>query len=228
MFDTLMGLPLFRGVSRERMSDAVGVHKFHFRKYLPDQPIFEAGAPCTELSFVISGNVRIRIENPDGRFCVFQTLRAPEVIAPEFLYGLRTSYPGSVRSIDTVSLLSISKADYLAMLDSDHVFLLNYLNLLAVGSQKSMEGILAVSTGNLPERIAFWISALTQPRACDIVLRCSRHDLASLFGVQRSSVIRALDSMAERGLLTYTPGEISIPDRAAVLALLDDHAESPD
>ena len=39
MFDILMGLPLFRGVSRERMADIVGMAKFHFLKYLPGETI---------------------------------------------------------------------------------------------------------------------------------------------------------------------------------------------
>ena len=32
MFDTLMTLPLFRGVSQERMAETVGKAKFHFLK----------------------------------------------------------------------------------------------------------------------------------------------------------------------------------------------------
>lgn len=228
MFETLMELPLFRGVSRERIADTVGSHKFHFLKYMPEQLIFRAGDPCSDLAFVLSGKVKIVVANPDGRFCVEQTLKAPEALAPEFLFGRHTQYPCSVTSIDTVSMLRISKPDYLNILTSDPVFLLNYVNQLAMSAQKSVEGIIAVSTGDIAERIAFWISALTQPRTSDIVLRCTQRDLVSLFGVPRTSLKQALESMKAQNLVDYTPYSITVRDRRALLALLHNHAESAD
>ena len=54
MFDILMGLPLFRGVTRERMAETVGMAKFHFLKYLPGETVVTAGDPCTHIKFIIS------------------------------------------------------------------------------------------------------------------------------------------------------------------------------
>ncbi|MDO4320349.1 MAG: Crp/Fnr family transcriptional regulator [Bacteroidales bacterium] len=228
MFEILMGLPLFKGVSRARMAETAGKSKFHFLKYLPGETIFRAGDSCVDIAFVISGSVRVKIVNPDGRFAVGQTIKAPDVIAPEFLYGKITQYPGTVTAVDTTGLLRISKADYMQILNSDNIFLLNYLNLLSMNAQKAVEGILAVSTGNLPERIAFWISALTQARSRDICLECRSRDLASLFGVPKASLKAALDSMTDEGLISYTPYCINVHDRRALLALLHNHSENPD
>lgn len=228
MFEILMGLPLFKGVSRTRMAETAGKSKFHFLKYLPGEPIFQAGDNCVDIAFVISGSVRIKIVNPDNRFAVSQTIKAPDVIAPEFLYGKITHYPGSVTAIDSAGLLRISKADYMQILNSDSIFLLNYINLLSMNAQKAVEGILAVSTGNLPERIAFWISALTQARSCDICLECRCRDLTSLFGVPKSSLKAALDEMTNAGLIDYTPYCINVHDRRAILALLHNHSENSD
>lgn len=225
MFEILMELPLFKGVSRQRMASTVGSHKFHFLKYLPGELIFRAGDMCSDLAFIISGNVRTRIENTAGRFSVEQTLGAREAIAPDFLFGRNTCYPCSVHSIDTVSILRISKTDYLDILNSDPVFMLNCLNLLSMNAQKCVEGIIAVSTGDLPERIAFWISSLTQPRARDIVLSCARRDLVSLFGVPRTSLRQALEQMSNAGLISFTADSIRVPDRRALLSLLHNHSE---
>ena len=93
MYEILMGLPLFNGVSRDCISQIIEKYKFHFLKYLPGEQIVMAGETCTHIKFVISGSVRSRIENADGRFKVSQTLNAPEVIAPEFLFGKATQYP---------------------------------------------------------------------------------------------------------------------------------------
>lgn len=228
MFDILMGLPLFRGVSHERMSKTVGDTKLHFLKYLPGETIFQAGQMCSSVAFIISGTVRIHITNPDGRFSVSQSLMAQDVIAPDFLFGKITNYPGDVSAVDTVSMLLISKTDYIKILHSDNVFLFNYLNLLSMNAQKAVEGILAVSTGDIAERIAFWISALTQPRSFDIRLECKQRDLVGLFGVQRSAMRAALDELKDKGIIDFSLYGIDVKDRRALLGLLHNHAEASD
>ncbi len=220
MIDTLTRLPLFAGVSHQRMADTVGMAKFHFLKYLPGQTIVRAGEPCTHLRFIISGSVRIEIVNSDGRFRIGQTLVAPASISPDFLFGSSTLYPGDVTALDTVSLVQISKADYIKILNSDEIFLFNYLNYLAMNSQKCTEGILTLSTGSIEERIALWVITTTQPGSQDVTLTCRQRDMYAVFGVQRSSFIAALDHMKDRGLIDYTPGEIRVLDRKAMLSVM--------
>ena len=228
MFDILMGLPLFRGASRERMSKTVGEAKLHFLKYLPGEKIFQAGQTCTSVAFILSGTVRINITNPDGRFTVSQSLMAQDVISPDFLFGKITNYPGDVTALDTVSVLLISKTDYIKILHSDNVFLFNYLNLLSMNAQKAVEGILAVSTGDIPERIAFWISALTQPRSFDLRLECKQRDLVGLFGVPRTALRAALDDLKIKGMIDFSLYGIDVKDRRSLLALLHNHSEPTD
>ncbi|MDE6703839.1 MAG: Crp/Fnr family transcriptional regulator [Muribaculaceae bacterium] len=216
-----MELPLFRGATRERMAETVGMAKFHFLKYLPGETIVEAGAPCTHIKFIISGSVRSKIVNPDSRFKVSQTLVAPDVISPDYLFGRATNYPCTVTAIEPTGILQIAKNDYIKILNSDEVFMFNYLNMLSMNAQKSVSGVLALTTGSIEERIAFWIVALTQPSGKDIALECRQRDMYSFFGVQRSSFIATLDSMKERGLVTYDSTKIDIPDRRKLIELLE-------
>lgn len=220
MFDILMEIPLFRGVSRERMAEVVGIAKFHFLKYLPGETIVSAGDPCTHIKFIISGSLRSKIVNSDQRFKVTQTLKAPDVIAPDYLFGRITTYPCTAEAIEPVSILQLTKNDYMKILSTDPVFMFNYLNMLSVNAQKSVEGVLALTTGSMEERIAFWIIALTQPTGTDIELRCRQRDLYSFFGVPRSSFIATLEGMRERGLITFDSESIGIPNRKALVSLL--------
>ncbi len=111
------------------------------------------------------------------------------------------------------------------MLNSDPVFLFNFLNTLSSNGQKALQGILSLTTGDIDERIAYWIGALTQPGAYDIVLTCRKRDLCSLFGMPRTVFDASLRSMKERNLLDYTSRELSIVDRAALLSLLQHNPE---
>ena len=55
MFEILMDLPLFRGVTRARLAQTVGEAKFHFLKFPAGEPIVRADEPCAHLTFIISG-----------------------------------------------------------------------------------------------------------------------------------------------------------------------------
>lgn len=224
-YEMLMGLTLFNGVTPEKMMSIVGNTKFHFLKYEPGETFIRPADPCTHLKFVISGQVRSSIANQDGRFTVSQTLAAPAVIAPEYIFGPSTFFPCEVTAIDRVGVLQIEKTDYLNILQSDPIFLFNLLNLLANRAQKTVDGVLAVATGSLEERIAFWVVALTQREGKDIVMRCRQRDLYSVFGVQRSSFIATLDSMKERGLIEYNTNEIRVTDRRQLLEKCLTHIE---
>ncbi|MDE6808610.1 MAG: Crp/Fnr family transcriptional regulator [Muribaculaceae bacterium] len=220
MYEILMSLPLLNGVSRARILEIVGKTKFHFLKYLDGEQIAKAGEPCTHIKFVLSGAVRSTITNGDRRFRVLQTLNAPSVIAPEFLFGRSPYNPSDVVAVGATGILQIAKTDYLTMLTSDEIFMFNYLNMLSSTTQRSVEGILALTNGSLEERIAYWIAALTQRDGVDIVMQCRQRDLYSLFGVQRSSLIAALDRLKEDGYIDYTPTEISVKSRSRLLGIL--------
>lgn len=225
MYENLMRLPLFNGVSYNRISEIVGNTRLAFMKFLPGERIVSAGDPCTRLMFVIGGKVRLAVRNSSDRFIVSQTLESPSVVSPDFLFGRNTLFPASVTAIDTVSIMEIEKNDFITIIRNDEVCLFNYLNYISTNAQKAVDGVLALTSGSLEERIAFWIIALTQRDAKDIVFSCRQRDLYSLFGVQRSSFISTLDSMKERGLIDYTPTEISVTSRSELRSVL---LKSPD
>lgn len=220
MYEILKGLPLFHGATTERISDIVGKAKFHFLKYLAGERIITAGEQCTHIKLIISGDARVTITNDSQRFKVSQTLSAPSVIAPEFLFGRATNYPCSVDAITDTGILQISKNDYMTILNRDHVFLYNFLNILSMNAQKSVDGILALSSGELEERIAFWIIALTQTNGTNIKVTCRQRDLYSLFGVQRTSFIATLESMKQRGIIDYNSTEIIVLSRPDLAKLI--------
>lgn len=220
IFDVLIDLPLFRGVTRERIEATVGSTKFHFLKFGDGDVIAEAGEACKHLLFVLSGSVKVIISNTDGRFRISQTLNAPDVVLPDFLFGSSTVYPGTVKAVGTVSIVRIAKSDYLKILTSDDIFLFNYLNYLSMNAQKGVEGVLAMTNGSIEERLATWVVAMTQPTASDITITCRQRDLYIMLGVQRSTYMAAIDRLVEHGVIRYQPGEIVVTDRREMVSVM--------
>lgn len=220
IFDVLADIPLFRGVTHERIAQTVGTARFHFLKYSAGDTIVSAGEACTHVLFVIAGKVRVTISNTDDRFRISQTLVAPDVVSPDFLFGSSTVYPGTVVAEGNVSIVRVSKSDYVKILSSDDIFLFNLLNYLSMNAQKSVEGVLAMTAGSIEERLAMWVVAMTQPTARDIAIVCKQRDLYSMLGVQRSSYMAAIERLEEKGVIVYRPGMIQVPDRKAVLNVM--------
>ncbi|MDE6582462.1 MAG: Crp/Fnr family transcriptional regulator [Duncaniella sp.] len=220
MFETLMNLPLFNGVSYNRLSEIVGNTRLSFLKYLQGETLIYPDDPCNSLKFIISGKVKMTVSTHDERFSVTSTLDAPSVLMPEYLFGRSTVYPCRVVAAETVSVMQISKSDFTRLLSTDEVFMFNYLNHISSSAQKSVEGVLALTSGSLEERIAFWIIALTQRDSKDIVLSCRQRDFCAVFGVPRSSLVAALDHLKELGYIEYTPVSIKVRSRREMASLL--------
>jgi CRP-like cAMP-binding protein len=195
-------------------------------KYPEGEYIVSAGEPCTHIKFIISGSVRLTVANADGRFAVSQTLVAPDEIAPDFLFGRPTMYPSTAIALEPTSILQIAKNDYLKILNSDPIFMYNILNMLSTNAQKSVTGVLALTSGSIEERLAFWIIALTQPSGKDITLNCRQRNLYTMFGIPRQSFLAALEGLKQRGIIDYNSNEIKITDRRDMLSLL--HTTSED
>lgn len=225
MYEILTALPLFKGVTYQRISEILEIVPFHFLKYLPGETLINAEDNCTHIKFIISGAVRSTIANHDGRFKVSQTLTAPDVIAPDYLFGLATRYPNSAEAISPAGIMQVAKADYLKILNCDQIFLFNYLNLLSMNAQRGVNGILSLTSGSLEERIAYWIIALTQRQGTDIVLTCRQRDLYTLFGTPRQSFLAALNNMKEKELIDFNTTEIHFKSRQALVNLLSSSSE---
>ncbi|MBD5182865.1 MAG: Crp/Fnr family transcriptional regulator [Bacteroidales bacterium] len=225
MFETLMELPLFRGISYEGVAKTVETNKFHFLKFPAGEVIARKGDAYEHITFVINGAVRSTKDNEAHTFTISQTFEAPAVLAPDFLYGLRREWPATVMALTDCSILKISKADFTSMLYSDKVFMFNYLNMLSVNAQKALDGMLSLTKASLEERIAFWVTTLTQPQGKDIRLTCRARDLCSLFGVQRHHFDTTLSTMRDNGLLEFNNKELYNLNRRGLLELLHNSKE---
>ena len=221
MYDILLGLPLFQGVSHSKISELIEKIKIHFLKYLNNEQIIECNDSCNNLKFLISGSAKIEIYNQNKRIKLSQTITAPNVIGAEYLFGKTTAYPFAVYASPEAGILQIEKADYLKILKSDIVFLFNMLNYLSRNSQTPTEAVLSLTSGSIAERFAFWVSSLTYKGSTDIVIESKQKDMYTMLGVQRSSFINTLDDLKEKGILDYTTNSIKINDRDALLAFLD-------
>lgn len=222
IYRSILDLPLIKGVSAARLTEIAGRYHLNFIKYKPAETIIRAGEPCESLKFVLSGDVRVTITDPEQLLTVSQTLSAPQVISPDNLFGRLTDYPCTVKAESPVGIMEISKEEYRLMLAADSVFLFNYLNSVCSTSQRSTHWLTALTSGNAIKRIAYWIGTLTQSGGSDIVVKSEKSDLHSIFGIQPAAWRSAIERLTEAGIITEaSPRLLRVPARAPLVALLN-------
>lgn len=221
MFEYLFELPLFQGATRQKIADVVASVKFGFSKYEQGQMIACCGEECEHISFIIGGAVRQTLTDKDGTFELSSTLEAPAAISPDFLFGRVTYYPCSAAALGGCSILTIGKNDFLRILESDRIFMYNYLNMLSARVQRPFVRLLSLGVGHVDRQLAFMTLSLTQPGSRDIVIRDNAGTLSAFFNQTDAEFTLILDGMSRRGLIEYTEGVIKIPDRKAMISLLE-------
>ena len=221
-YQQLMQLPLFQGISAEKITALVEKLPFHFLKFNNGEQIVAAGDPCTHVKFVVSGQVKLMTPFSKLKVSLHQTLSSPHVLAPDCLFGRENNYPYTAVADGVCGILQLRKSDYIKMVSSDKVFLFNILNYLSTGSQRGPALATAVKNGTVAERLAMLLDMLVMNGATDITLLYKQKDLCTLLGTQRTTIISTLERLSDEGLLDYEIKGMRVMDCDGLLSRFSD------
>lgn len=70
MYDKLLQLPLFQGISKFDFTDILEKVKIHFNKYEPGSCLVKQDTPCNQLIFVLDGEVQIESNDPIHKYTI--------------------------------------------------------------------------------------------------------------------------------------------------------------
>lgn len=224
MYQQLMQLPLFQGVSTEKITALVEKLPFHFLKFRNGEQIFAVGDACTHIKFIVSGQVRLEMPFSNLRVTMHQTISNPHVLAAEYLFGRETTYPYRAVSDGACGILQLLKSDYIKMINTDKVFLFNILNYLSSGSQRCLSTPLSVKDGSVNERLASLVDMLALTGATDVSFQYKQRDLCLLLGTQRTTLVSTLDKLSDQGIVEYDSNEMKILDLQGLLSINDNQS----
>jgi CRP-like cAMP-binding protein len=220
IYDTILQMPLFSGMSKARLSEMIGKLKFHFLRFNDGETIANAGEECTYLTSVINGAVELITVGPNGNYQLSQTLEAPQFIAAEFLFGKTTVCPYMVKAVGKVNILQLDKNDCVSVIKSDRIAIYNYINYLSARAQLLYRGATAVTSDDTVKKIAHRIVALTQTNATNISLKLVSTNFARMFDDDEQKIDEALKLLQQHEILTYSDSEIKVINRRKLLDML--------
>lgn len=211
MYDTLLQLPLFQGLCKNDFTNILGKVKLHFRKYNADEIIVEQGEPCTQLFFLLNGEIISQSTDRQHSYALHETFDSPFVIEPYSLFGMHTKYTATYKTRTAANLVSIDKTFVLSELNNYEIFRLNYLNILSNRAQVAYEKLWNSHIGGAKEKILNFLLLRSMKPNGEKLLRIKMEDLANLIDETRINVSKELNEMQEKGLVQLSRKEIYIP-----------------
>lgn len=134
MYDTILGLPLFQGLSTADLTRVLEGTRLAFDTVAPGTSLFRQDELCTGLTFVIDGVITLHTEAADHRWSVDETLNGPLVLGMDVLYGSTRTHRHSAQATTTTRILFMDKHTVAALIGYFEVFRLNVLNLLTTSA----------------------------------------------------------------------------------------------
>ena len=211
LYDKLLELPLFIGISTDELSDIVRQTKFSFHKLAADKSLVSKEEKCTQLFFLMSGTLRVVSHADSHRYRIEEELSSPAVIQPEHFFGLMQRYTKDFTAQTNCSLLSLDKSEVLRLLDNYLIFRLNLLNCISMQAQRMGRIPWRQQSNDIRQQFVSFLRLRCLTQAGHKVLRIKMEDLAHELHQSRLNISRMLNDLQCEGLLTISRGIVTVP-----------------
>ena len=224
MYDNLLLLPLFQGLSISEFTTILEKVRFHFQTIQEGETFIRQGEACQQLCFLLNGKAvaQTMVEKPE--YTLSETLDAPTLIEPQSLFGMQPYYTATYQAQTQVKVLTIDKNYIFTELDKYDIFRLNLLNILSSRVQTANQKLWNAYVGTLNEKVIRFITLRSQqPSGGEKMLKITMEDWANLIDETRINLSKLLNELQDKGLLQLKRREFYIPDFEKLTNYLIEH-----
>lgn len=183
MYETLMDLPLFKGIGEEQLSQLLEKTSMEFLKFRPGEIINERGGRVKGIDFILNGKVKVTYSLQNYDISIEEEMGKGRLLGAMNLFGMETTYHYGSEALDSVSIMRLEKSQYMNILKSDGIYILNFVNYLSAHAQKSPMKILGngrFTIGRLLDNLAFNVASR---KAEKVIIRGKDAEIARYCGV---------------------------------------------
>lgn len=211
MYDTLLSLPLFQGMSQADFNSLLQKIRLDFVRYEQGSVIVSAGERCKSFAFLINGTVESLREGMDGNLTFMEQIEAPYLIEPYSMFGRAGQYQRTYTATGPCSFLMVDKQYIYTELGKYNICRMNLLNILSGRVQQLDSHIWKLEGTTLRGRIIRFIKGLSDIQSGQKRLMIKMNDLATLMDATRLNVSRELNALEAEGLISLRRKEIIVP-----------------
>lgn len=187
----IFDFPLFKGCNRPLLQALLDSTDSRLTQYAPGHLLALQDSPCRSLLLLCSGSLTACMTNAEGKELKIETLKAPEVLAPAFVYGSENRFPVTLKAETACAVWSLSRERFLDIMEQDAAVLRNFLRLISDRSLFLSRKLNEFALQSLSTRVLSFLK-------CNGAIQ-NIQDVAFIMGVARPSLSRALSLLVEQG-----------------------------
>ncbi len=218
--EMLSKCPLFNGVTSSELDVLMKDLPFQIKKYAKGQMLAQSGEECRSLMIMLKGSVRGEMMDVSGKAIKIEDIEPPKPLAVAFIFGQNNRFPVNIIANDDSEVFLLPKESMLILLQRSAPFLKNFMNIISSRAQFLSDKIRFLNFQTIKGKLAHYLLQLESSQQGEIILTKSQEELATLFGVTRPSLGRALRDLHNDGLIEAKAKSILIIDRQGLMALL--------
>ena len=211
MYENLLILPYFQGMSKDELTGILDKVKFEFTQYTANDEIATRGAECNRFVILIQGSIKIVSTADNHKYRIEERAQAPYAIEPYSLFGGKPQYQRSYYAQSNCSILSIDKSYFYSEFFKHQIFSINLLNLISRKIQITNDAIWNKMPCSIEGSIVRFIALRSELSGGEKWIYIKMEDLADMLQETRLNISKALNNMQEQGLVTLSRKEIYIP-----------------
>nr|WP_321410354.1 Crp/Fnr family transcriptional regulator [uncultured Carboxylicivirga sp.] len=218
--DQLYKCPLFKGVNPDDLDNYLNTIHYQIKKYNKDQIIAQAGEECNALLIMMKGSVKGEMIDPSGKAVKIEDIEPPKPLAIAFIFGQNNYFPVNIVATTDVEIFKLPKESIIRLMQVSAPFLQNFMNNISNRAQFLSNKIRFLTFQTIRGKLAHYLLQLAGSLDGEIILPKSQEELASLFGVTRPSLGRAIRELHNEGIILAQGKSIKILDRKLLLQQL--------
>lgn len=221
MYDLLMQIPLFQGLSEADLTHVLEVVRFDFCNFKAGEVVSPAGHVCDGIIFLISG--RIRVETPifNHRVRISQVFDAPYTFALHHMFGADVESRSTLfAETDKTGIMVLSKADFMRILKENDIALINTLNLLCTRAQKQHKALDFSGESDSILKLASWMLVFTDRAAQEVYFDALESDWCEMLQLDKPAFWRCVATLEGQHLVELERGRLKLLDRYGLRSLV--------
>lgn len=211
MYENLLRLPYFQGMSKDEITSILDKVAFDFQKLADGETICELGERCDKFVILTNGEAMSRVDAPDGTYSLTEDICAPYAIEPYSLFGQDTTFKRQYTAKGECTILVIDKQYLFSEFTKYEIFTINLLNLISRRAQMQSYTIWNYTPRSIKGRIVQFIGMRCNSINGRKSVQIKMERLASILCETRLNVSKALNELQDAGYIELHRKEIVVP-----------------
>jgi len=198
--EVLTRMSLFEGCEAEALHQLLREAPNSLRIYKKGEYIARQGDACRSLFILMKGNVKTQMENAEGKQLTIDWIKAPDILAPAFIYASENRFPVNVEATELCEVLVMDRTRFEAFMHAQPAVMRNFIAIISDRSLFLSRKLNEFALQSLKSRLLNYLQMHGGIH--------NQQEVAFILGVARPSLARALSELIAEGKITMTGKQV--------------------